>query len=209
MDISQNGINLIKKYEGLRLTAYKPVSTEKYYTIGYGHYGSDVRQGMEITEAQADEFLKKDCQSAVKAVSALGKAFNQNQFDALVSFAFNCGSGNLKKLCNGRSMEEIGDKIILYNKAGGKVLNGLVKRRKDEQALYRKACESESATKYYQRYTGTTDSIVEALQALKADSSFSYRKKIAKANGISSYTGTAVQNMIMLRLLKEGKLIKP
>ena len=52
MDISSKGLNLIKKYEGCRLTAYKPVATEKYWTIGYGHYGPDVRAGMKITQAQ-------------------------------------------------------------------------------------------------------------------------------------------------------------
>ena len=203
MDISQNGINLIKKYEGCRLKAYKPVATEKYFTIGYGHYGADVRQGMTITQAQADAFLKKDCAASVKAVNALGKPFNQNQFDALVSFCYNCGSGNLKSLCNGRTIDQIGDKIILYNKAGGKVLNGLVKRRKEEQALYKKACAA--ASQYYPKYTGNTDSIVRALQDLKIDSNINFRKKIGAANGINN-VGTAEGNTRMLILLKQGKL---
>ena len=206
MDITQNGINLIKKYEGLRLTAYKPVSTEKYWTIGYGHYGSDVRQGMKITEAQAVEYLKKDCASAVKAVNTLGLNLNQNQFDALVSFTYNCGAGNLKTLCNGRTIEQIGEKIVLYNKAGGKVLNGLVKRRKEEQELYKKTCAYESV-EYYPKYTGNTDSIVKALQDLKIDSNISYRKKIGAENGINN-VGTAEGNTKMLNLLKQGKLKK-
>lgn len=208
MDISQNGINLIKKYEGCRLKAYKPVATEKYFTIGYGHYGADVRQGMTITQAQADAFLKKDCTASVKAVNALGKPFNQNQFDALVSFCYNCGSGNLKSLCNGRTIDQIGDKIILYNKAGGKVLNGLVKRRKEEQALYKKACAAASASvQYYPKYIGNTDSIVRALQDLKIDSNINFRKKIGAANGINN-VGTAEGNTRMLILLKQGKLKK-
>ena len=208
MDISQNGINLIKKYEGCRLKAYKPVATEKYFTIGYGHYGADVRQGMTITQAQADAFLKKDCAASVKAVNALGKPFNQNQFDALVSFCYNCGSGNLKSLCNGRTIDQIGDKIILYNKAGGKVLNGLVKRRKEEQTLYKKACAAASASvQYYPKYAGNTDSIVRALQDLKIDSNINFRKKIGAANGINN-VGTAEGNTRMLILLKQGKLKK-
>ena len=97
MNISQRGIDLIKKYEGLRLKAYKPVATEIYWTIGYGHYGADVKEGMEITQKQAEEYLRKDCESSVKAVNALKRNLNQNQFDALVSFAFNCGAGNLLK----------------------------------------------------------------------------------------------------------------
>ena len=206
MELSKVGLNLIKKYEGLRLKAYKPVSTEEHWTIGYGHYGADVREGMTITEAQAEDFLKKDCASAVKAVNALKLNFTQNQFDALVSFTYNCGAGNLRKLCKDRTIAEIGEKIILYNKAGGKVLNGLVRRRKEEQALYKKGASSAT---YYPKYTGTTYSIVNALQSLKIDSNYNYRKSIARVNGISDYSGTPEQNTRMLNLLKEGKLVKP
>lgn len=137
MDISYKGLSMIKKYEGLRLTAYKAVPTETYWTIGYGHYGPDVTQGMTITQEQADEFLKQDCCNAVKYVNALKLPLNQNQFDALVSFTYNCGAGNLKKLCDNRTIDEIGDSIILYNKSGGKILQGLVKRRTEEQLLFR------------------------------------------------------------------------
>lgn len=219
MNISQNGINLIKKYEGLRLNAYKPVATEKYWTIGYGHYGADVRQGMKITEAQAEEYLKKDCQASVKAVNSLKLNLNQNQFDALVSFTYNCGSGNLKSLCKGRTVEEIGEKIVLYNKAGGKVLNGLVKRRKEEQALYKRKAtnttpdaqksqeKANTSVEYYPRYVGNTDSIVSALQSLKIDSNIQSRRKIGLANGINN-VGTAEGNTRMLNLLKQGKLKK-
>ncbi|MBP5593888.1 MAG: glycoside hydrolase family protein [Pseudobutyrivibrio sp.] len=137
MKTSNKGIDLIKKYEGLRLTAYKPVSTEKYYTIGYGHYGPDVTAGMTISKEKAVEFLKQDLAKFEKAVNAIELEFNQNQFDALVSFAYNCGAGNLKSLCKGRTIEQIGNKLPAYNKAGGKVLNGLVKRRAEEQKLYK------------------------------------------------------------------------
>lgn len=219
MNISQNGINLIKKYEGLRLNAYKPVATEKYWTIGYGHYGADVRQGMKITESQAEEYLKKDCQASVNAVNALKLNLNQNQFDALVSFTYNCGSGNLKSLCKGRTVEEIGEKIVLYNKAGGKVLNGLVKRRKEEQELYKRKAtntthdaqkaqeKANTSVEYYPRYVGNTESIVSALQSLKIDSNIQSRIKIGIANGINN-VGTAEGNTRMLNLLKQGKLKK-
>ena len=60
MGISQSGVDLIKQFEGCRLTAYKVTSSEKYYTIGYGHYGSDVYAGMTITQAQAESMLKSD-----------------------------------------------------------------------------------------------------------------------------------------------------
>ena len=98
MKTSQNGINLIKQFEGCRLTAYKPVATEKYYTIGYGHYGADVSPNMKITQAQADAYLVADLKRFEDSVNVTRLILNQNQFDALVSFTYNCGAGNLKKL---------------------------------------------------------------------------------------------------------------
>lgn len=138
MELGTKGLELIKKYEGLRLTAYKPVATERYYTIGYGHYGADVRKGMTITPAQAEAYLRADCAAAVAAVNKYRYAYNQNQFDALVSFTYNCGAGNLRALtaCGTRNLRTVGDRLTAYNKAGGKVLAGLTRRRKEEQALF-------------------------------------------------------------------------
>jgi len=138
MKTSQNGIELIKKFEGCRLDAYKAVPTEKYYTIGYGHYGEDVKKGMVITHAQAEAYLRKDIEKFEKAVNALTFNLNQNQFDALVSFTYNCGAGNLKRLVSNRTLADIPDAILLYNKSGGKVLKGLVRRRKAERELFLK-----------------------------------------------------------------------
>lgn len=155
MNISQNGINLIKKYEGLRLEAY--LCPAGKWTIGYGHT-SGVRKGMKITDEQAEEYLRRDLASSEKAVNALGRNLNQNQYDALVSFAFNCGTGNLKTLCHNRKLSVIAEKILLYNKAGGKVLNGLVKRRKDEQALFLKPVETDGQIKATESYSDIVDS---------------------------------------------------
>lgn len=138
MTTSTNGINLIKQFEGCRLTAYKPVAAEQYYTIGYGHYGADVTAGMTITQAQADAYLKSDLAKYEKSVNALGLTLTQNQFDALVSFTYNCGAGNLKKLVNNRTLTEIADALLLYNKGSGQVLAGLTKRRKAERELFLK-----------------------------------------------------------------------
>ena len=90
LSISNNGLDLIKKFEGCRLTAYKAVSTEKYWTIGWGHYGADIKQGQTITQVQADNYLRSDCSGAEKAVNSYMNKYNwnQNQFDALVSFSF-------------------------------------------------------------------------------------------------------------------------
>lgn len=133
---SQDGIDLIKHFEGCRLQAYKPVSTEKYYTIGYGHYGPDVAAGMTITQAQAEQYLVEDLRKFEAAVNKLNLKLNQNQFDALVSFTYNCGTGNLNKLTLGRTVPQIGEALLLYNKASGKVLAGLTKRREAERALF-------------------------------------------------------------------------
>ena len=138
MKTSENGIELIKKFEGCKLTAYRdPVGV---LTIGYGHTG-DVKEGQKITQKKADDLLKKDLDKFETGVNLLILAkyrFSQNEFDALVSFAYNLGLGNLKKLTgNGkRNKGQIADAIPLYNKAGGKVLSGLVKRRKAEQELF-------------------------------------------------------------------------
>lgn len=136
--LSASGLNLIKSFEGCKLTAYKCVPTEKYYTIGYGHYGSDVKAGMTITLKRAEELLLQDCQKFVNHVNSYMDKynFNQNQFDALVSFAYNIGS--IKQLtANGtRTTAQISTKITAYNKSGGKVLKGLVKRRAKEKALF-------------------------------------------------------------------------
>lgn len=140
--LSEAGIKLIKKYEGCRLTAYKPVPTEKYWTIGWGHYGKDVTSGMTITQAKADSMLVTDLveyevyvnSSAYVPVTA---QLNQNQFDALVSFCYNCGAGNLQTLCKGRTIEQIAENITKYDKSSGTVLAGLTKRRKEEQELFK------------------------------------------------------------------------
>ena len=136
MKTSQRGIDLIKSFEGCKLVAYKPVPTEQYWTIGYGHYGADVKPGEKISQAQAEMYLKADLEKFERAVDALGLPLNQNQQDALVSFAYNCGAGNLRKLCEGRTLSQIADKMLAYNKGGGRVLAGLTRRRNAERTLF-------------------------------------------------------------------------
>lgn len=138
--ISARGLQLLKQFEGCRLTAYWDVNG---YSIGYGHHAKDITKGMTIDQKAADEFLKKDVAKFEKAVNALKYDFNQNQFDALVDFAYNCGAGNLLKLTanNTRSIQQISYKIPAYCKAGGVRLMGLVRRRNAEQALFNTPCE--------------------------------------------------------------------
>lgn len=140
MKTSQEAIEMIKKFEGVRLKAYKALKTEQYFTIGYGHYGADVKEGMTITAAKAEELLKKDLERFEGYVTNYAKKysleFNLNQFSALVSFTYNCGPRNLNKLLNGRNLLQIADAMLGFNHAGGKELAGLTKRRKAERDLF-------------------------------------------------------------------------
>lgn len=181
MKISDKGLELIKRYEGLRLTAYKPVKTEKYWTIGYGHYGSDVRENMTITEQQADVYLRADVGNAERAVNQYDSiyGFTQGQYDALVSFTYNCGAGNLKKLVNNgmRTIPEISRAFMLYNKAGDKVLAGLTRRRTEEKTLFDGASSGSARQTIKKGSKGATVKEMQELlnkygYGLKTDGSF-------------------------------------
>lgn len=137
MNIGNKGLDLIKSFEGCRLSAYKCPSNK--WTIGWGHTNG-VHQGMVITQAQADQFLFEDVQRFVNAVNQYQARFNfnQNEFDALVSFTYNCGEGSLAAVmscCN--TKKEIAEECKLYNKSSdGQILNGLVRRREEEYQLF-------------------------------------------------------------------------
>lgn len=205
MKTSSNGIKLIKEFEGCDLKATKAVPTEKYYTIGYGHYGSDVKKGQTITKKEAELLLISDLPYYEKKVSKYNDIynFNQNEFDALVSFCYNIG--NIDQLTsNGkRSRNEIKSAIIKYNKSGGVVYKGLTNRRKKELELFNTPCASDS---YFPACKSSYKSIVDALKSINVNSSYSNRKHIAYINGISNYKGTPSQNTTLLILLKQGKL---
>ena len=136
MKTSKNGIDLIKKFEGCELTAYR--DAVGVLTIGYGHTGTDVKEGQKIDAKKATALLKKDLEKFESKVNRYDWKyhFNQNEFDALVSFAYNIGNVDGLTKSGKRSRGQIADSIVKYNKAGGKVLNGLVKRRKAEQTLF-------------------------------------------------------------------------
>lgn len=135
MKISEEGIKLIQQFEGCRLEAYQ--DAVGVWTIGYGHT-SGVKPGMKITQAVAVELLKKDLVKAELAVTKYDNKYHwkQNEYDALCSFAYNIGSINQLTARGTRTREEISAKIPEYRKAGGKVLNGLVKRRAAEKELF-------------------------------------------------------------------------
>jgi GH24 family phage-related lysozyme (muramidase) len=152
--ISENGLALIKQFEGCYLKAY--YDSVHVITIGYGTTNADkqitgleIKEGTTITQEQADKFLRDsvDIKYGPK-VAKYNKTynFNQNQFDALVSFAYNIGSIDQLTQNGTRTISEIGEKILAYNKAGGKELPGLTKRRKAEKELFEKGQSKEEQT---------------------------------------------------------------
>lgn len=135
MKISKQGIELIKKYEGCRLSAYRcPAGV---WTIGYGHT-LGVRSGQTITQKQADDFLTQDLEKYEHNVMAYDNKYHwtQSQFDALVSFAFNIGNITGLTGAGTRDKYMIADKMLLYINANGKPLTGLRKRREEERTLF-------------------------------------------------------------------------
>lgn len=149
MNLGTPGLEMIKSFEACRLTAYKVLPSEQYWTIGWGHYGPDVYEGMQITQTQADAYLKQDVSRFVENVNNFSKAnnvnLNQNQFDALVSFTYNVGTKWMNSstirtyLLNGIEKytdAQITNAFLLWNKAGGQVLPGLTRRRQAEAQLF-------------------------------------------------------------------------
>ena len=139
MKTSPKGIALIKEFEGLRLKAY--LCPGGVWTIGYGHTAG-VKPGMVISEAQAEEYLKADLISFERYLNGLGLAFNQNQFDALISLIYNIGIGNfqkstlLRKARINANDNSIMDEFLRWVYSKGRVLPGLQRRRLREMKLY-------------------------------------------------------------------------
>jgi len=139
MEISQEGLSLIKKFEGCELESYKCAAG--VWTIGYGSTNG-IEEGMEISQERADMLLLEDVEIFEEAVNKLVEVpLEQNQFDALVSWTFNLGSTNLQnstllKVLNNEDYEGVPSQIKRWNKAGGEVLQGLVRRREAEALLF-------------------------------------------------------------------------
>lgn len=140
MRISQNGLSLIKHFEGLELKAYRcPAGV---LTIGYGSTGKHVKPGMVITEDEAEALLRKDVGPFEDAIGKLVRVkLDQDEFDALVAFSYNIGAGafaesTLLKKLNAGDFGGAYKEFARWNKAKGKVLKGLTKRRAAEAALF-------------------------------------------------------------------------
>lgn len=152
MNISDKGLSLIKEFEGLRLNAYQ--CDARVWTIGYGSTfypnGERVKAGEKLNnEKEAEYLLKKTVERFEKGVNKLlgGTPVTQSQFDALVSFAFNIGLGNLekstllKKVKANPNDSSIADEFLRWKRAGGQILAGLEKRRAKESQLYFESSE--------------------------------------------------------------------
>mgnify|MGYP001593774996 FL=1 len=139
MKISQEGISLIKKFEGCELEAYQ--DAVGVWTIGYGHI-KGVKDGMQITKAQAEEMLVHELVEYEQHVlTQVTISLDQCMFDALVSWTYNLGPTNLNsstllKVLNSGDYEGVPAQIKRWNKAGGKILDGLVRRREAEALLF-------------------------------------------------------------------------
>lgn len=151
MKIGPKGLALIKSYEQLRLTAYN-TDGAGVWTIGWGHTGmvdgKPVARGMKITKAKADQLLRHDLAWAQAAVNrGLRIEVAQEQFDAMVSLCFNIGAGrfarsSVLRFTNRGQFDKAARSFALWNKAKGRVLSGLIRRRAEEAALYAEAQDS-------------------------------------------------------------------
>lgn len=143
MSITSLASPLVKRFEGCKLVAYR--CPANILTIGYGHTGPDVTDGLKWTQAQADAALDKDLQKALDQARAVIKStLTDKQMAAIVSFVFNLGIGNFKsstllKMLNAHNFAGAVNEFSKWNKGGGVVLPGLVKRREAEAALFREA----------------------------------------------------------------------
>lgn len=139
-NISSNGVVLIKSFEGFSRVACKAIKSEKYLTIGYGHYGKDVKPNQTITEAEAVKLLVKDLRGFVAKVNKYNRkyGFTQNEFDALVSFCYNVGNIDGLTKNGTRTKAQIADKFLAYSYSGGKFIKGLYNRRVKERNLFNK-----------------------------------------------------------------------
>ena len=135
-------IRKIKEFEGLSLKAYKPVPTEKFYTIGYGHYGADVKANQVITEKEAESLLRKDLEKFEDYVNNLGVCKRYSEFASLTDFAFNLGTAALgrstllKYIRANKAEQYIRGEFAKWVNSGGVPLRGLKRRRQWEADRY-------------------------------------------------------------------------
>lgn len=203
MKISKNGLQMIKNFEGLILVASNKL--DGVWTVGYG-CTVGVKPYQKITEKQAEEMLLKEVSKHETYVNKYVNQLklNQNQFDALVSFSYNCGIGNLKNLVadkNGKATRDtktIANKMLLYNKCNGKVMRGLANRRKKEHELFcsKDLSTVEKSSTIKKTNVNNNMTLVEICKILYDKSDFNFRKELYKnCTGSDLYIGSISQNL--------------
>ena len=139
METSQDGLKLIKKFEGGELKSYQ--DSVGVWTIGYGHT-KGVEEGQEITQDEAEEMLASELEEYEGYINDMVECdLEQHQFDALVAWVYNLGPTNLRsstmlKRLNANDLDDVPNQIKRWDKAGGKVLQGLVRRREAEALMF-------------------------------------------------------------------------
>ena len=138
MKMGAKGLKLLKSFESCSLTAYKGAG-EKYYTIGWGHCGPDVKKGQKISQKLADQYLVEDIKTREAYVEKYVKSFkpNQNQFDALVDYVYNRGVKGLIELCNNsKTAADFSKNILIYWGSNTAAKKGIMRRRQAEKDLF-------------------------------------------------------------------------
>lgn len=191
MKTNRAGIELLKKWEGCRLTAYR--DSVGVLTIGYGLTSAagiiKVTEGLTITQEQADEYLVKALVKYEAAVKkALTRAPNENQYSAMVSLCYNIGPGAFAKssvvrLFNEGDAKGAADAFRMWNKAGGKVLKGLVSRREDERALFLRPVAAKAAKVPHDEPILRPPPDIEPVDAEKASDGVAIAKLVMGAVG--------------------------
>ncbi len=209
LSISQNGINFICNRESFHSTCY---SDNTQSSIGYGTKCTGSAEqphtsgSHSITKEQAYATMKSQIESTYSPkvrTQTTGVSMNQSQFDALVSLAYNCGGGT-SRISNYSGTASQNTQMLSKLKSGK-----LIRPSAPVSVPVPEKDQPDPVKSYYSACNTSYTSIVEALKSINVDSSYSYRKKIASANSISNYSGSATQNVQMLNMLKSGTLINP
>ena len=218
-EINEAGLNLIKEFESLELEAYKdPVGV---WTIGYGHTGPDVKPGMEVSEAQAIDFLREDLAEAQTSVDNLvAIELTDNEFSALVSLVFNIGHGafetsTCRERLNGNKPDKVGaaEALTWFNKGtidGNKVvLPGLVRRRLAEQKLFladmKKMNAASKPKTTFQKATAATKAVAMA----PVNGAVAVAKAVTPSKGFRTVTfNTIMMGIVQVLVYLDNNVVK-
>ena len=214
--ISDEGLDLIKHFEGCELTAY--VCPAGVYTIGYGHTG-DVTPGQTVTQQEADNLLREDIRKFEKAVDNYTRVpLNQSQFDALVSFTFNCGTGafrdsTLLRLLNEYDYEGAAAQFGRWVNGSNGPLPGLVRRREAEEKLFRKDgypsdsdSDGEESSKVIGSIVAKQDTVIKKEITQSSQLEPDEKQNIAKGTEIElTWRGQEGDNHIFVNIKDKGQ----